>query len=182
MDRVSDHPGSTERRARLAARQTPLVLSRALKREPNAPSYGKQPRRPREACWVAKSPTDHCIVKRWLRFVPGIPSWVRLQPEFVANVAILLGIERAPVLGKQAQRGIARFREIRADAAGACARPQFQQTTSEHAGDRGGYLGLARLRPSAPGSQPDAVSQAGGLAKAGEELEPQQGTLRGVKG
>jgi hypothetical protein len=117
-----------------------------------------------------------------LRFVLGIAGRVRFQPEFLANVGILLGVERAPVLGEQAQRGVARFREIRADAAGACGRPPLQPTTREHAGNRSGYLGLPRLRPAAPGAQPDAVSQAGSLAKAGEELEPQQGTLCGVKG
>jgi hypothetical protein len=37
-----------------------------------------------------------------LRFVPGIVGRVRLQPEFLANVAILLGVERAPVLGEEA--------------------------------------------------------------------------------
>ena len=41
------------------------------------------------------------IVHR-LRSVSGIGGWVRLQPEFLANVAILLGVERAPVLGEQA--------------------------------------------------------------------------------
>jgi hypothetical protein len=64
-------------------------------------------------------------------------------------------------------RGIARFREIRAGATRSRGRPQFQQTTCEHADSRGRYLGLARLRPGAPGAQPDAVSQARGLAKAG---------------
>jgi hypothetical protein len=37
-----------------------------------------------------------------LRFVPGIAGVVRFQPEFLANVGILLGVERSPVLGEQA--------------------------------------------------------------------------------
>ena len=37
-----------------------------------------------------------------LRFVVGIAGRVRLQPEFLTNVGILLGVERSPVLGEQA--------------------------------------------------------------------------------
>ena len=37
-----------------------------------------------------------------LRFVVGIAGWIRLQPEFLTNVGILLGIERSPILSEQA--------------------------------------------------------------------------------
>ena len=107
-------------------------------------------------------------------------GWVRRQPEFLANVSILLGVERSPFLGEQAQGGIARFREIRAGAARG--RPQFQQTTCEHAAAAAGILGWPAFAPLRPVRSQMPLARLGAWPKRWEELEPQQGTLRGVKG
>ena len=67
-------------------------LDRTTERNKN----NNYPQRHREAaCRMAS-------VESPLRFVVGNAGWVRLQPKFLTNVGILLGVERSPVLGEQA--------------------------------------------------------------------------------
>jgi hypothetical protein len=82
------------------------LASRARRAEKERQRQAKQ-----QAAEAAASPTQarrFIVIGRpggvesLLRFVVGIAGRVRLQPEFVANVGILLGVERSPVLGEQA--------------------------------------------------------------------------------
>ena len=111
-----------------------------------------------------------------LRPVLATTVQVTLNPEFLAHMPELHGIQQAPVLREVTQGSPTRLGEV--SARPTSIRPQFHQTTLGHGAHGGWQLRLPCAGATAPCAQQDALGRGRVLAELHAQGSPDQVAFR----